>query len=119
MDFYEQRSQLLQAVALGGSVSFTLSWEGTEKLAYADTAAYYSTAFPLWREDVLAVWQELIPYLTATRSQAISDFSTLSPGVTMTTYENGTQVLVNNTDQAYAFGGESVAAQSSRLLERR
>ena len=119
MDFYEQRSQLLQAVALGGSVSFTLSWEGTEKLAYADTAAYYSTAFPLWREDVLAVWQELIPYLTATRSQAISDFSTLVSGVTLTTYENGTQVLVNNTDQAYAFGGESVAAQSFRLLERR
>ena len=119
MDFYEQRSQLLQAVALGGSISFTLSWEGTEKLAYADTAAYYSTAFALWREDVLRVWQELTPYLAATRGQAIVAYETLAPGVTLTGYGNGVQVLVNNTDREYLLNGEAVAARSFRLLERR
>lgn len=111
MDFYEQRSQLLAAIAEGGSVSFTLTWEGTEKLALADTAAYYSTTFELWREDVLAIWQEIEPYLTATRGQYITGYETLADGVTLTTYENGVQVLVNNTDNAYTWNDTEVAAR--------
>ena len=119
MDFYEQRSQLLNAVALGGSVSFTLSWEGTEKLAYSDTAAYYSTAFGLWREDVVRIWEELLPYLKATRGQRITGFETLKPGVTLTAYENGTLVLVNNTDEDYADASLAVPARSFSLPEGR
>ncbi len=119
MDFYEQRSQLLNAIALGGSVSFTFSWEDTEKLAYSDTAAYYSTAFALWREDVLAIWQELLPYLRATKGQKIVGFDTLKPGVTETAYENGVRVLVNNTDAEYTEGAAALAPRSFRLLEGR
>ena len=119
MDFYEQRSQLLQAIALGGNVSFTFSWEDPEKLAYCDTAAYYSTAFALWREDVLAIWQEMLPYLKATRGQRMLAFETLKAGVTMTAYENGTRVLVNNTDEVYTDGSNSLAARSFCLLEGR
>ena len=119
MDFYEQRSQLLNAVALGGSVSFTLSWEPTEKLAYSDTAAYYSTAFDLWRGDVMEIWQELLPYLKATRGQKITGFETLKDGVTVTCYENGTRVLVNNTDGDYEGYGASAAARTFVLLEGR
>ena len=119
MDFYEQRSQLLSAVALGGSVSFTFSWEDTEKLAYSDTAAYYSTAFALWREDVLAIWQELLPYLQATKGQKIVGFETLKPGVTQTAYENGVRVLVNNTDAEYTDGSAVLAPRTFRLLEGR
>ena len=119
MDFYEQRSQLLSAVAVGGSVSFTLTWEDTEKLAYSDTAAYYSTAFPLWREDVLTLWQELLPYLRATRGRAITSFETLRPGVTETGYESGVRVLVNNTDQPWTDAAGTVAPRSFRLQEGR
>ena len=119
MDFYEQRSQLLSAIALGGSVSFTFSWEDTEKLAYSDTAAYYSTAFALWREDVLAIWQEMLPYLRSTKGQRIVGFETLGPGITETVYENGVRVLVNNTDAEYTGDSMAVAPRSFRLLEGR
>jgi len=115
MDFYEQRSQLLDAIAQGGNVSFTLTWENTEKLAMADTAAYYSTTFELWKEDVLAVWQEIKPYLDATRGQFITGHEKLAEGVTLTTYENGVQVLVNNTDAAYAWNDTEVAPRSFQM----
>lgn len=115
MDFYEQRSQLLDAIAKGGNVSFTLTWENTEKLAMADTAAYYSTTFDLWKDDVLAVWQELKPYLDATRGQFITGHEKLAEGVTLTTYENGVQVLVNNTDSAYSWNDTEVAPRSFRM----
>lgn len=115
MDFYEQRSQLLEAIARGGSVSFTLTWENTEKLAMADTAAYYSTTFELWRDDVLTIWQELKPYLDATRGQYITGHEALAEGVTLTTYENGVQVLVNNTDSAYQWNDAEVAPRDFLL----
>ena len=115
MDFYEQRSQLLEAIAKGGSVSFTLTWEGTEKLAMADTSAYYSTTFDLWKADVLSIWQELKPYLDATRGQYITGHERLAEGVTLTTYENGVQVLVNNTDSAYVWHDAEVAPRDFLL----
>ena len=115
MDFYEQRSQLLEAIAQGGNVSFTLTWESTEKLALADTAAYYSTTFDLWKDDVLAVWQDLKPYLQATRDQFITGYEKLAEGVTLTTYENGVQVLVNNNDAAYTWNDTEVAPRSFRM----
>ena len=115
MDFYEQRSQLLEAVARGGSVSFTLTWENTEKLAMADTAAYYSITYDLWKDDVLKVWQELRPYLDVTRGQFITGHEKLAEGVTLTTYENGAQVLVNNTDAAYLWNDMEAAPRSFLL----
>ena len=115
MDYYEQRSQLLDAIAQGAAVSFTLTWEDTAKLALADTAAYYSTTFELWKDDVLAVWQELEPYLSATRGQFIIGHEKLAPGVTLVTYENGVQVLVNNTDSAYGWNNEEVAPRDFLL----
>ncbi len=117
MGFYEQRAQLLEAIAEGGSVSFTLTWEGTEKLALADTAAYFSTAFELWRDDVLALWREIEPYLNATRGQFIVKHERLAEGVTLTAYENGVQVLVNNTDQAYHWNGTEIAPRDFLLKE--
>ncbi len=115
MDFYEQRSQLLEAIAKGGNVSFTLTWEGTEKLALADTAAYYSTTFDLWKDDVLTIWQEIEAYLTATRGQYITGYESLADGVTLTTYENGVQVLVNNTDSAYTWDNAEIAPRDFLL----
>ncbi len=119
MRYYEQKSQLLEAVARGGSVSFTLTWEGTEKLSHADTAAYYSTAFDLWEEDVLAVWQKLEPFLAATRGQFITGFERLAEGVTATDYENGVEVLVNNTDEDLEIRGRTVKARDFCLVEGR
>jgi len=119
MDFYEPRMQLLDAVAKGGQVSFTLSYEATEKLAYADSAAYYSTAFDLWKGDVMAVWNEMKEYLEKTQGQFVTDYQVLAKGVTLTVYENGTGVLVNNTDQPYSFEGEDVPARSFTVMEGR
>lgn len=117
MNFYEPRAQLLEAVAQGGLVSFTLSWEGTEKLARADQAAYYSTAYSLWREDVLSIWQELQEYLKATRGQFITGHVRLATGVTLTRYENGVRVLVNNTDAPFQYAGQSIPARSFEVLK--
>ena len=68
---------------------------------------------------MLAVWQEMLPYLRATKGQKIVGFETLKPGVTETAYENGVRVLVNNTDEAYSDASISLAARSFRLLEGR
>ena len=96
-------------------MSFTLTWEGTEKLAMADTAAYYSTTFDLWKDDVLSIWQEMKPYLDATRGQYITGHEKLAEGVTLTTYENGVQVLVNNTDVVYPWNDAEVAPRDFLL----
>lgn len=117
MAYYEPQKQLLDAIAQGGSVSFTLTHEGTELLARTDSAMYYSTAYDLWREDVLSLYHKLTPYLEATRGQFITGHEVLRNGVTLTTYENGVQVLVNNTDSAYPWQGAEVAPRDFLVLK--
>ena len=58
---------------------------------------------------MLTIWQEIQPYLNATRGQYITGHETLLDGVTLTTYENGVQVLVNNTDSVYTWQNTEVA----------
>ena len=118
MEYYEPEQQLLTAIAQGASVSFTLSRAGTEKLALADSAAYFSTEFDLWKEDVLSIWQRLAPYVKATRGQVITGYESVRPGVTVTEYGNGVRVLVNQTGEETQAAGRTVPAQSFLLLEK-
>lgn len=116
MEFYEPESQLLDAVSKGGSVSFTLSYEGTEKLAFADSASYYSTQFDLWKDDVLAVWSRLEPYERATRGHMIIGYRVLAPGVTETEYDNGVLVIVNNADKKYTSSTGTVVPERTFII---
>lgn len=117
MAYYEPQKQLLDAVAKGGNLSFTLTWEGTEQLVHTDTAWYYSTTFDLWREDVLGIYRKLQPYLEATRGQFITGYEVLREGVTLTSYENGVRVLVNNTDSVCRWQGREIAPRDFLLLK--
>lgn len=116
MEFYEPEQQLLEAVAKGGNISFTLSMQSTEKLAEADTADYYSTEFDVWKDDVLCLWNKLEPYLDATRGAFIAGHETVSPGVSLTEYSNGSVVLVNNTDEPVMIMNITVPARDFLLV---
>ena len=64
---------------------------------------------------MLTIWQELQPYLDATRGQFITGYEQLADGVTLTTYENGVEVLVNNRDSSYFWHNTEVAPRSFQM----
>ena len=117
MRFYEPDVQLLDAVAEGGTISFTVSWEPTEELKYSDSAKYFSTEFDLWKEDIVTLYQRLEDYLDKTRASLITGHTKLTDDVVLTTYDNAVQVLVNYADEAFEYQGITVPAEDFAVFE--
>jgi len=117
MRFYEPWKQVLDTVAVGGNMSFSVSWEPTEDLKYSDSAWYYSTEFSLWKEDIVALYQSMQEYLEQTRSGFITGYTKLTEDVVLTTYDNGTRVLVNYADEAFDYSGITVPARDFVVVE--
>ena len=117
MDFYEPRRQLLEAVSRGGSISFTVSHEPTEKLQRAGSSHYFSTQFDLWKEDIVRIYARLQGFLEASAGSFITGYAFLAPGVTLTTYSSGVRVLVNFTGEPTSFEGQKIEAEDFIVLE--
>lgn len=117
MYYHEPRKQLLEAISKGGLVSFVMTKEPTEKLLYSDWAYYYSSEFDVWKNDVLDLYNEMSGYMEKTRGRFITGYEKLKDGITLTRYEGGVSVLVNNTDLEYAYQGRPVKARSFLVLE--
>ncbi len=53
-------SAILKAIENGGSLYFTLSYQNTNRLKeYADTSAYYSVTYDIWKEEVVDYYTKL------------------------------------------------------------
>ncbi|MBN1778365.1 MAG: hypothetical protein JW811_09610 [Clostridiales bacterium] len=117
MRFYEPWKQVLDTVALGGNMSFSVSWEPTEDLKYSDSSWYYSTEFSLWKEDIVAMYQRMRDYSEKTRASFITGYTKLTADVVLTTYDNGARVLVNYADEAYDYLGIIVPARDFAVVE--
>lgn len=117
MSYYEPRIQMLETVAAGGSMTFSVSWEPTEKLQRADSAKYYSTEFQLWKEDILALYEKMRTYTEKTRGGFITGYDKVTPDAVLTTYDNGVRVLVNYADEALDYLGITVPPQDFAVLE--
>jgi len=53
-------SAILKAIENGGSLYFTLSYQNTNRLKeYADTSAYYSVTYDIWKDEVVEYYKTL------------------------------------------------------------
>jgi hypothetical protein len=117
MDFYEPDRQFLEAIAQGGNITFSVSWEPTQNLEHANYAMYYSTQFSLWKEDILRLYTRLRDYSIKTRGSFITGYEKLVPDAVLTTYDNGVRVVVNYSALALDYQGITVPAQDFAVIE--
>ncbi len=109
--------ELLLSAQRGAGLSFTFMKEEPVVLQDTDYAAYYGASYDLWKEGAQRIVREYQAKLGGISCQAITDFQRLPGEMTVTTYEDGTRVAVNFSDEARELDGHTIPARSYEAVK--
>lgn len=105
----------LKLIESGIYPSFLLTYESPSSLIYTDSASLFSCQYSEYRE-MISEYDKIFSELTMlTKGSTIADHS-FKDGVSVTSYENGTRVIVNYNDTAVEYNGNKVEGQSYMFL---
>jgi hypothetical protein len=99
------KEDLLRQVDYGVYPSFFVTLETTDKILLTNSNWIYSSSFRQWEEAIEYSYRWLNERLGPVKGQEIVAREMLQEGVTVTTYANGKQIIVNFNDEPYQAGG--------------
>jgi len=110
---------LLKSVESGAGLYFSFMKEETSELQETKFRQFYANEYDKWVGDANALYGQFSADFGELYSQAIVDHRILSHGVTLTVYQDGTEVVVNisDNDWTYRNGGIVVKANSYSVVK--
>lgn len=112
----EYTNNLLKTAECGAGLGFSFIHESTAVLQDTKYHKYYANEYSMWKDTANEVYQKYQSDLGATFNQFITDHQILTKNVTMTQYEDGTQVIVNYTGYPYTYGKTTVEPRSYSVI---
>jgi hypothetical protein len=106
----------LHQVEYGALPIFMLTKESSSHLIRTGANGVYSSRYDYWRDEIIRQYQA-IETLAPTISQFITGHIQLAEGVYSTSYENGTQVVVNYNRVTYRNDKFTVPAKDYIIVE--
>ena len=110
---------LLKAAEYGAGLAYQLSYTDLTKLNGVFAPKLFSVYYQNWMEDAVQKQIVLSKALNGLNAMQIIRHEYLTPQCTATTYENGTQILVNYSEQTVTAAGAKVEPRSFLRLENR
>jgi len=109
---------LLKSIESGAGLYFSFMKEDTTELQETKFRQFYANEYDKWSPDANALYQKFSTDFTGLYDQAITNHIIISPGLTITEYEDGRRVIVNYTDIAVNYNGVVIYARSYAVLRR-
>ena len=91
----DYQTLLLECAEYGAGLNFTFMASDTRVLADSNYSCYTSSGYNFWKEQILPMMERYQRDMSGLNRQRIMDHQQLSENVTVTVYEDGTQVFVN------------------------
>ena len=112
-DYY---MNLLKTIESGAGLYFSFMKEETAVLQETKFRQFYANEYGKWIGDADALYKKFTADFGHLNNQAITNHVILSPGVTITEYEDGTKVIVNITDNPRNYDGNIIEAYDYIVL---
>jgi len=110
---------LLRTVESGAGLYFSFMTEETTVLQETKFRQFYANEYSKWAADADALYRRFSADFAGLYSQAIVDHWIMSPDITLTVYEDGTNVMVNMSGNDWVFEGLTINANSYMVVRRR
>ena len=107
---------LLKTIESGAGLYFSFMTEETAVLQETKFRQFYANEYDKWIGDADALYKKFTADFGHLNNQAITNHVILSPGVTITEYEDGTKVAVNITDNPWNYNGNIIEACKYKVL---
>ncbi len=109
---------ILKSAECGANLHFTLSAQNTRELKETVYSNYFTIDFDTWKSDVITLYTKFNAVFVSLQDKEITDHATAEglENVYITTYSNGTRVVVNYNRTDVTVEGKTVAAQDFAVL---
>jgi len=108
---------ILKSIETGSSIYFTLAYKNTDELKDSNNNGYYSVEYKNWIDDAKIAYKTVNSVLKEINDQVITKHEMLEKGVYRTTYENGTKIIVNYTDNEVKIQDYKINAKGFKLIK--
>ncbi len=114
-DTYERADIVLNLVEYGASPHFMFTSSSASDMKNTGLNRYYATTYENWKEDAIAIYEEVNNALKHVTGAAIINHEVLEGGVKAVTYSNGVIIYINEGAADQTVGGVTVPARSYRI----
>lgn len=110
-DTYEKSDIVLNLVENGAAPHFMFSWENSSDIKTTALNRFYSTSYENWKDDAVAIYNEVNGALKYVTGAAVIKHETLDSGVKAVTYSNGVVIYINTGNSDKTVNGVTVPAK--------
>lgn len=110
-DTYEKSDIVLNLVENGAAPHFMFSWENSSDIKTTALNRFYSTFYENWKDDAVAIYNEVNGALKYVTGAAMIKHETLDSGVKVVTYSNGVVIYINTGNSDKTVNGVTVPAK--------
>lgn len=110
-DTYEKSDIVLNLVENGAAPHFMFSWENSSDIKTTALNRFYSTSYENWKDDAVAIYNEVNGALKYVTGAAMIKHETLDSGVKAVTYSNGVVIYINTGNSDKTVNGVTVPAK--------
>lgn len=110
-DTYEKSDIVLNLVENGAAPHFMFSWENSSYIKTTALNRFYSTSYENWKDDAVAIYNEVNGALKYVTGAAMIKHETLDSGVKAVTYSNGVVIYINTGNSDKTVNGVTVPAK--------
>ncbi len=108
---------ILKSVESGSGIAFEWICGDNSLLKDTDFDSLYSVNFEVWKDTAAETWRRVNEATGPLRSQRITKHEILAEGLYRTTFEDGTQVIVNYNRNKVPYEGKSIEAQDFLVVK--
>lgn len=115
MNISDKSEVILKLIEYGAAPHFTFTYKSSSELKYTGLNSKYSTTYENWKEDAIALYEEVNSVLKNVTGATMKNHEILDTGVRKITYDNGVVIYVNSTTSAYETDGIIIPAKGYEL----
>ncbi len=113
----DMRGDLLRHAELGAYPSFFVTHEDTARILNTRSNWIFVSSYRQLQNDIEEGYAWLNALLGPVKGASIIAHQAIAEGVTVTTYDNGKQIIVNYRDEPFTAYGVTIPARDARLRE--
>lgn len=125
IDYYGTRSNfhadrqkdMLHAIEYGEFPSWMVTWEDSIKLLNTASTWLYTSAYSIWKEEIIEEYQTLNAALTPVRNACMINHEMVMDEVAAVTYDNGVKIFVNYSSDPVTVEGTLVDALGYAIVD--
>lgn len=112
----DSQKLLLKWIEYGYVPYFEITSESADKLMRTDYNQLFSSAYSMWKDDIIEAYNVLEEVLAPVQNEEILSHEKLAKDVYCTSYGNGTKIYVNYNDETVTVDGIEIGALGYKVM---